>query len=138
MDLGYYVSLSGHIFKRSAEELKSMAAMIPSHRLMFETDAPYLGFKHCRSFCAKKKKAIYPNVPSALPMVLEHYAAASGGMYSLEEVRLSSTQTALNFFSVPKSKVLDIINSAECSVPASLVSKTSITSLHWASVHTET
>jgi TatD DNase family protein len=40
--LGLYVSISGIVTFKNAKELQSSAKMIPSHRLLIETDAPFL------------------------------------------------------------------------------------------------
>jgi TatD DNase family protein len=42
LDLGLYVSISGIVTFKSAKELQSSAKMIPSERLLIETDAPFL------------------------------------------------------------------------------------------------
>lgn len=42
LDLGFYISLSGIVTFRNADELRSIAADIPGDRLLVETDAPYL------------------------------------------------------------------------------------------------
>jgi TatD DNase family protein len=42
LDLGLYVSISGIVTFKNAKELQSSAAMIPSDRLLIETDAPFL------------------------------------------------------------------------------------------------
>jgi len=98
---GYYISLSGFILKKgdgpAAIRECLRTGILPLDRLMVETDAPYMGFTACRAsyykaaeeeeadddFCGrefrelsgkKKKKlvkGIYPNVPSALPLVLK-------------------------------------------------------------------
>ena len=41
-----------------------------THALSF-LDAPYMGFKGCRSSCSDSNAAIWPNVPAALPAVLD-------------------------------------------------------------------
>lgn len=42
LDLGLYVSISGIVTFKNAKELQSSAKMIPGHRLLIETDAPFL------------------------------------------------------------------------------------------------
>lgn len=42
LDLGLYVSISGIVTFKNAKELQSSAKMIPSDRLLVETDAPFL------------------------------------------------------------------------------------------------
>jgi len=88
MKRGYYVSVSGFICKKNGDEVGRCIAdgIIPLDRLMIETDAPYMGFDGCRdeflklrettqNWNGKKRKklykSIYPNVPSALNLVLD-------------------------------------------------------------------
>ncbi len=42
MELGFYISFSGIVTFNSAKELQEVARVIPSDRLLVETDAPYL------------------------------------------------------------------------------------------------
>ena len=42
LDLGFYVSFSGIVTFRRAEEIREAAKLVPSSRLLVETDAPYL------------------------------------------------------------------------------------------------
>lgn len=42
LDLGYYVSFSGILTFKSAQNLRDVAAMVPLDRLLIETDSPYL------------------------------------------------------------------------------------------------
>ena len=42
MDLGFYISFSGIVTFKNAEELKRVAANVPLDRMLVETDAPYL------------------------------------------------------------------------------------------------
>lgn len=42
MDLGFYISFSGNITFKKAEDLRLIAAKIPLDRLLVETDCPYL------------------------------------------------------------------------------------------------
>lgn len=42
LDLGFYISLSGIVTFRNAEDLRAVARMVPSDRLLIETDSPYL------------------------------------------------------------------------------------------------
>ena len=74
---GYYISLSGLLCNsKRGESLRAAvkATRIPLTRIMIETDAPYLGFKNCRAGYSMSKKT-FPNVPSALPFVLDALAA---------------------------------------------------------------
>jgi TatD DNase family protein len=42
LDLGFYISFSGIVTFRNAEELRRVARQVPLDRLLIETDAPYL------------------------------------------------------------------------------------------------
>jgi len=42
IDLGFYISFSGNITFKKAEDLRTIAAQIPRERLLIETDCPYL------------------------------------------------------------------------------------------------
>jgi TatD DNase family protein len=41
-DLGYYVSFSGIVTYKTAQPLRETLAVVPKHRLLIETDCPYL------------------------------------------------------------------------------------------------
>ena len=42
LDLGFYISFSGIVTFKSAQELRDVAAFVPPDRLLIETDSPYL------------------------------------------------------------------------------------------------
>src|SRR5207249_11720294 len=42
LDLGFYISISGIVTFRNAEELRAIVHDVPLERLLVETDAPYL------------------------------------------------------------------------------------------------
>ena len=42
LDLGFYISFSGIVTFKSADDLRAVAKKIPDDRLLIETDAPYL------------------------------------------------------------------------------------------------
>ena len=42
LDLGFYISISGIVTFRNAEELRAIVRDVPLDRLLVETDAPYL------------------------------------------------------------------------------------------------
>jgi TatD DNase family protein len=42
LDLGFYISFSGTVTFKKAEQIQASAAMVPEHRLLVETDCPFL------------------------------------------------------------------------------------------------
>jgi TatD DNase family protein len=42
LDLGYFISFSGIVTFRNAQDLRDIAAWVPLDRLLIETDSPYL------------------------------------------------------------------------------------------------
>ena len=42
LDLGFYISFSGILTFKSAQELREVAKQIPADRILIETDSPYL------------------------------------------------------------------------------------------------
>lgn len=42
LDLGFYISFSGILTFKNAQDLRDVAAFVPSDRLLIETDSPYL------------------------------------------------------------------------------------------------
>jgi TatD DNase family protein len=122
IERGYYISVSGYIFKSSNDNCEEVISclkegIIPLDKLMIETDAPYMGFTNCRelyleqneefawSLNAKKRKqlrqSIYPNVPSALPMVLVKVTECLqeyDSSLTIEQVAMETTKTARSFF----------------------------------------
>lgn len=42
LDLGFYISFSGILTFKSAQDLREVAAMVPLDRMLIETDSPYL------------------------------------------------------------------------------------------------
>ncbi len=42
LDLGFYISFSGIVTFKSADQLRDVAARVPEERLLIETDSPYL------------------------------------------------------------------------------------------------
>ena len=42
LDLGFYVSLSGIVTFKNAQDLQEIAKWLPAHQMLFETDSPFL------------------------------------------------------------------------------------------------
>jgi TatD DNase family protein len=69
LDLGGYLSFSGIVTFKTADELRAAAALCPRDRLLVETDSPYLAPVPHRG---------EPNRPALLPLVGAAIAAAQG------------------------------------------------------------
>lgn len=121
---GYSLSVSGFIARKDGMEVRQCLedGIIPLDKLMIETDAPYMGFSGCRdlwiekqsdhvaSLNSKQRKrlqnTIYPNVPSALPLVLDKVVECiNAGRKIRGEVELTrefvaqvTTKNAIEFF----------------------------------------
>lgn len=83
LDLGFYISLSGIVTFRNADELREVARQVPNDRLLVETDSPYLAPIPHRG---------KPNVPGHVRHVAECLAELRG--VSLEKL---AGQTSENY-----------------------------------------
>lgn len=98
---GYYVSLSGHVVRhKETIDIAEYLKIIPPDRLILETDAPYMGFKGCRSTELIKKTQNYPNVPAALPQIASHICEST--TMSVSDLAAMTTENALRFLSAKK------------------------------------
>jgi len=84
MELGFLISLSGIVTFRNAATLREVALSIPSHRLLLETDSPYLSPVPYRG---------KPNHPARLLQVAEFVANLRG-----ETLEALGKYTSDNFF----------------------------------------
>jgi TatD DNase family protein len=84
LDMGFYISFSGIVTFRNAEDLRQVAAKVPQERLLIETDAPYLAPVPHRG---------KPNIPSHVAHVADCIAQVRG--CSAEEI---AAVTRENFF----------------------------------------
>ena len=84
LDLGFYISFSGIITFKKAEDLRAIAITVPLDRLLVETDAPYL---------APVPKRGQRNEPA----FLTHTAAALAELRGMSAQALHERTTA-NFF----------------------------------------
>ena len=83
LDLGFYISFSGILTFKSAQDLREVAAFVPLDRLLIETDSPYLAPVPFRG---------KTNNPSYVPYVALQLAALRG--VPLEEI---AALTSRNF-----------------------------------------
>jgi len=84
LDLGLYISISGIVTFKKAEELRAVVKTVPMDRLLVETDSPYLAPIPHRG---------KPNEPS----YVKHTAATVAGLKDVSTDELA-TQTTANFF----------------------------------------
>ncbi len=84
LELGFYISLSGIVTFKRADELREVAAKVPLERLLIETDAPYLAPVPMRG---------KPNEPA----FVAHTAAKVAEILDISMEKLGETTTA-NFF----------------------------------------
>ncbi|MBM7061007.1 TatD family hydrolase [Pseudomonas sp. UL073] len=83
LDLGFYISLSGIVTFRNADELRDVARRIPVDRLLVETDSPYLAPIPYRG---------KPNLPQYVYEVAEFLATLRG-----VDTETLAAQTTANF-----------------------------------------
>lgn len=91
LDLGFYISFSGIVTFRNAENLREVARQVPLNRLLIETDSPYLAPMPHRG---------KTNEPAFVRHVAEQLATLRS--LSLEEI---ATATTANFFSLFRSAI---------------------------------
>ena len=70
LDLGFYISISGIVTFKSAENVRTSALVIPDDRILIETDAPFLAPVPMRG---------NPNEPAFIKYTCEFLAALRGG-----------------------------------------------------------
>ncbi|MDH4479528.1 MAG: TatD family hydrolase [Rhodoferax sp.] len=83
LELGFYISFSGILTFKSAQDLRDVAAWVPLDRMLIETDSPYLAPMPHRG---------KTNNPSFVPYVAKQIAALRN--CSVEEV---AAATSVNF-----------------------------------------
>jgi TatD DNase family protein len=93
LNMGFYIGLTGFVVTMDKAVLAQWLDMITLDKLVIETDAPYMGFKGARKSEPKGKDKKYPNVPAALPLVLDAVCEASG--WPRQQVIERTTRNAL-------------------------------------------
>ena len=86
LDLGFYISFSGILTFKSAQDLRDVARFVPMQRMLIETDSPYLAPMPYRG---------KTNNPSYVPWVAKQIAELKA--CTVEEV---AAQTSRNFESL--------------------------------------
>ena len=90
LDLGFYLSFSGIVTFKNAEELRDVARSVPLDRLLIETDAPFL---------APVPKRGRRNEPAYVAFVAETLARARG--VEVEEIAEAASRNARTLFRLP-------------------------------------
>ena len=91
MELNFYISFSGIVTFKSAQELKEVAKQMPKDRILIETDSPYLAPVPYRG---------KPNQPAYVRHVAECIAELRGE--SIEDVAQQTTENFFNLFKLAK------------------------------------
>jgi len=87
LELGYYISFSGIVTFKNAQDLRDVAAFVPLDRLLIETDSPYLAPVPYRG---------KTNNPSYVPYVARQIAEVRG--LSVEEVAAATSRNFERLF----------------------------------------
>lgn len=98
LDLGFFVSFSGIVTFKNATQVKASAQMVPSDRLLVETDCPFL------SPAPKRKER--RNQPAFVRHVAEHVAELRNT--SLIELAAQTTRNAQMLFQLPQSLLAEL------------------------------
>ena len=59
LDLGFYISFSGIVTFKSAKTIQNIAKIVPSDKILVETDAPYLAPTPLRGTVNEPKNCYY-------------------------------------------------------------------------------
>lgn len=81
LDLGFYISFSGILTFKNAQELRDVAGFVPMDRLLIETDSPYLAPVPYRG---------KTNTPAYVPWVAKQLASLKG--CSVETIAQATSQ----------------------------------------------
>ena len=91
LDLGFFVSFSGIVTFKSAQQVKASAKMVPSDRLLIETDCPFLS--------PVPQRKVKRNQPAFVRHVAEYVAELRN--VSLETLAAQTTRNAQQLFQLP-------------------------------------
>ncbi|GMT50397.1 MAG: TatD family hydrolase [bacterium] len=87
MDIGFYISFAGNVTYKKADDLRESCKSVPLHRLLLETDAPYLTPLPHRG---------EKNHPGMLVHTAQYVAELKN--VSLNELSQATCQNAINLF----------------------------------------
>jgi TatD DNase family protein len=91
LDLGFYISFSGTVTFKKALQIQESAKIVPSDRLLIETDCPFLA--------PVPKRGEKRNEPAYVRYVAEQVAHLRN--ISLEELATQTTHNACRLFNLP-------------------------------------
>jgi TatD DNase family protein len=88
LDLGFYISFSGIVTFKNAKQIHASAQMVPSDRILIETDCPFLA--------PVPKRGERRNEPSYVQYVAQQVAELRG--ISVQQLAEQTTQNACQLF----------------------------------------
>lgn len=91
LDLGFFISFSGIVTFKNAQEVQASARMVPGDRLLIETDCPFLA--------PVPKRGDRRNQPAYVRYVAEYLSGLRG--VSLEQLASQTTRNACSLFKLP-------------------------------------
>jgi TatD DNase family protein len=91
MELGFYISFSGIVTFKNAEELRDVAMKVPLERMLIETDSPYLAPTPYRG---------KPNEPKYVGRVAETIAELRG--IDVDELAAITRDNFYNLFTTAR------------------------------------
>ena len=97
LDLGFYISFSGIVTFRNAEQLRDAARYVPLDRLLVETDSPYLAPVPHRG---------KENQPAMTRDVAEYMAVVKG--VAVEELAQATTDNFARLFHIDASRLQSV------------------------------
>ena len=89
LDLGFYISFSGIVTFKTAQDIRDVAAIVPLDRMLIETDSPYLAPVPYRG---------KTNNPSYVPYVAKQLAAVHG--VAVERIAQATSANFSRLFAV--------------------------------------
>jgi TatD DNase family protein len=90
IELGLYISFAGMVTFKKSDDLRAIAATIPSDRILIETDSPYLS--------PHPKRSQRPNEPALLVHTAACLAETRG--VKLDEFAVQTTSNAIRLFGI--------------------------------------
>jgi TatD DNase family protein len=92
LDLGFFISFSGTVTFKNAVQIHESARIVPTDRLLIETDCPFLA--------PVPKRGERRNEPAYVYHVAQRVADLRSG--SLEEIAAQTTRNACTLFNLPR------------------------------------